>query len=170
MRWLYARATWPGGSGHLQNLHHTAAALFAGALVPGGIQTYLRLYVLAVKLMVEDLENACADAAGAYYGVGTRRPDIRDAQFVYENTPPGTGMRRLMRERLALGLFRGRPSGLLVGDEWREVLNETPDLGFDLVREIAGFHWVAGGNAPARAVSGECTFHRHHNGEVCRAG
>lgn len=139
-----------------------------GAAAPT-IHTYLRLYVLACKLLVEELENACVDAAGAHWRAGARRPDVRDVAYVYRHTPPGAGMRRLLRERLALGLFRGRQHNPVTA-EWRDVLNETPDLGFDLVREVSGYHWISGGNAPARAGSAECAFHRHERGEACRPG
>lgn len=109
---------------------------------------------------MEELENICVDETSRYYKVGTRRPDIRDVQYIYDNTVPGAGMRRLMRERLTLGLFRGRQNNPVTA-EWREVLNETPDLGFDIVSEISSYHWISGGNAPARAISKECVFHRH---------
>lgn len=73
VRWLYARAAVPPDS-------PAAAAAVLGAAPTasaGGIQTYLRLYVLANKLLVEELENVCVDMACRYYKVGTRRPDIR---------------------------------------------------------------------------------------------
>lgn len=125
--------------------------------------------MLACKLLVAELENICVNAAWRYYNVGTRRPDIRDVQYIYENTPEGSGMRRLLQERLTLGMFRGRQHNPVTA-EWREVLNETPDLGFDIVSEISGFNWISGGNVPARSGSEECAFHRHDKGEGCRPG
>lgn len=162
VRWLYARATTPppGGAAAAALSLHTPHPL---------IQTWLRLYALACKLMVEELENTCVDAAWRHYNVGMRRPDIRDVQYMYENTPEGSGMRRLLKERLTLGMFRGRQNNPVTA-EWRDVLNETPDLGFDIVSEISGFHWISGGNAPARTGRAECDFHRHEKGERCRPG
>lgn len=132
------------------------------------IQDCLRLYALAAKLLVEDLENVCVDVAARYYRVGTRRPEVRDVQYIYENTPPGSGMRRLLKERLALVLFRGRQSNnnkdKSVTPEWRDVLNETPELGFDLLSEVASYNWVPGPNVPpVQRTPGQegCTFHRH---------
>lgn len=140
--------------------------LFPGTNLP--IQDFLRLYVLASKLMIEELENACTDTASRHFRVGTRRPDIRDVQYIYLNTPAGSGMQRLLRERLTLGLFRGKQHNPVNG-EWREILNQTPDLGFDIVNDIAGFHWVSGSNAPLRPVNeNSCIYHRHEKGEACR--
>lgn len=165
VRWLYARAL--AASPPPGPAQQTQASLFHAS--SSSIQTWLRLYALTCKLMVEELENICVGAAWRYYSIGTRRPAIRDVQFIYENTPPGSGMRRLLRERLTLGMFRGRQNNP-VTPEWREVLNETPDLGFDIVSEISGFHWISGGNAPGRAGAEECVFHRHEKGESCRPG
>lgn len=183
MRWLYTRAVTPAGSSILSLdqrrsttttttspssiLLTTLLGSDSGAASSIQIRTCLRLYILAHRLLVEELENDCADAAAAYYSVGTRRPDVLDARYVYERTPPGAGMRRLLCERLAAGLFRGRQHNP-VSEAWRDVLNETPDLGFDIVSEVAGYHWICGGNAPARAGRGWCAFHRHEKGEVCR--
>lgn len=185
VRWMYARALNPPTTSFTSSSSDgvTAATATASATAAVGqrslplptlggaaaptIQTYLRLYVLACKLLVEELENACVDAASGYYRAGTRRPDVRDVAYVYRHTLPGAGMRRLLRERLTLGLFRGKQHNPVTA-EWREVLNETPDLGFDIVREVSGYHWISGANAPARTGSGECAFHRHERGEVCR--
>lgn len=138
------------------------------------IQGCLRLYALATKLLVEDLENICVDVAARYYKVGTRRPEIRDVQYIYENTPPESGMRRLLKERLALVLFRGRQSNNKdkpVTPEWRDVLHETPEMGFDLLSEVASYNWVPGSNVPPiQRTPGQedCTFHRHDKTDLCR--
>lgn len=140
---------------------------------PINIQDCLRLYALATKLLVEDLENICVDVAARYYKVGTRRPEIRDVQYIYENTPEGSGMRRLLKERLALVLFRGRQSNNKdkpVTPEWRDVIEETPELGFDLLSEVASYNWVPGPSVPpTQRLPGEgCVFHRHEKTAVCR--
>lgn len=138
------------------------------------IQDCLRLYALATKLLVEDLENSCVDVAARYYKVGTRRPEIRDVQYIYENTPPESGMRRLLKERLTLVLFRGRQSNNKdkpVAPEWRDVLHETPEMGFDLLSEVASYNWVPGPNVPPiQRTPGQegCTFHRHDKTDLCR--
>lgn len=89
VRWLYTRALMPEA---VKPPAATAATTTASALLgrhfPGGaaaacIQDYLHLYVLASKLLIEDLENACVDMAHAYYGVGMRRPDIKDGTNDY---------------------------------------------------------------------------------------
>lgn len=141
---------------------------------PINIQDCLHLYALATKLLVEELENICIDVAARYYKAGTRRPEIRDVQYIYENTPPGSGMRRLLKERLALVLFRGRQSNSSkdkpVTPEWRDVLNETPEMGYDLLSEVASYNWVPGPSVPpTQRTPGEgCVFHRHEKTEVCR--
>lgn len=135
---------------------------------PGpSIQDYLRLYVLASKIIVEELENACVDIVHSFYKIGTRRPDIKDVQYVYENTMPECGMRKLLKEKLALGLFRGKQNNPMTG-EWRDILNVTEDLGHDILVEICSYNWITGGNAPQRTVTAECAFHRHEKSEVCR--
>lgn len=150
-----------------------AATAASVTTVTVNIQDCLRLYVLATKLLVEDLENICVDVAARYYKAGTRRPEIRDVQYIFENTPPGSGMRRLLKERLALVLFRGRQSNNKdkpVTPEWREVLHETPELGYELLSEVASYNWVPGPNVPpTQRVAGDgCVFHRHDKTEVCR--
>lgn len=172
VRWLYTRAmSPPGGAGTSASASASTSTSTPPSFITSHppIQTWLRLYVLACKLLVAELENICVNAAWRYYNVGTRRPDIRDVQYIYENTPEGSGMRRLLQERLTLGMFRGRQHNPVTA-EWREVLNETPDLGFDIVNEISGFHWISGGNVPARTGSEECAFHRHEKGAGCRPG
>lgn len=178
VRWLYARAMNPPETTTTPNTSVNSRVTtppFFNQLFPSTtpppIQDLLRLYVLASKLMIEELENSCTDTASWYFRVGTlgqRRPDIRDVQYIYLNTPAGSGMQRLLRERLTLGLFRGKQHNPVTA-EWRDILNQTPDLGFDIVNDIAGFHWVSGSNAPGRVVSGDCVFHRHEKGEVCRS-
>ena len=191
VRWLYGKALSPAAGG----LNNSAGAGSTSAVASGSanttaalssatasasltillppdrcrttIQDYLRLYVLASKLLVEELENTVVDIAQGYYKVGTRRPDIRDVQYVYDNTPSGAGMRRLLKERLTLGLFRGKHNNPLT-PEWRDVMNETPDLGFDIISEISSWNWISGGNCPLRAVTGGCTFHRHNSTEFCK--
>ncbi|KAK7746626.1 hypothetical protein SLS53_001811 [Cytospora paraplurivora] len=168
VRWLYTRALMPEA---VKPPTTTTANVLLGRHFPGGtaaacIQDYLHLYVLASKLLIEDLENACVDMAHAYYGVGMRRPDITDVQYIYDNTMPGSGMRKLMRERLTLGLFKGRQHNPVTA-EWRDIMNETTDLGFEIVSEIASYNWIAGGNAPARTAADQCSYHRHHRGVAC---
>lgn len=96
----------------------------------------------------------------------TAPPPPPAVQYIYDNTMPGSGMRKLMRERLALGMFKGRQHNPVTA-EWREVMNETADLGFELVSEVASYSWIAGGNAPARAAADQCSYHRHHRGAAC---
>ncbi|ROV97720.1 hypothetical protein VMCG_07433 [Cytospora schulzeri] len=163
VRWLYMRTLVPQA---VTSPTTTANLLFRHA---GGaaacINDSLHLYVLASKLLIEDLENACVDIAHAYYGVGMRRPDIKDVQYIYDNTVPGSGMRKLLRERLTLGLFKGRQHNPVTA-EWRDIMNETPDLGFDIINEVAAYNWIAGGNAPARAIADKCAYHRHDRSEA----
>ncbi|KAJ9133521.1 Kelch repeat and BTB domain-containing protein 7 [Pleurostoma richardsiae] len=158
VRWLYGRSIVPGSG---------------AALLPppdkGGtvtIQEYLRLYVLACKFLVEDLENSVVDIAHAYYNAGTRRPDIRDVQYVYDNTPPRSGMRRLLSTRVTLGLFKGKQNNPF-SEGWRDALNTTEDLAYDIIQEISGWNWVTGGNCPSRVISAACTFHKHERSTAC---
>ena len=190
VRWLYGKALSPAAGGLNNSTGSGAAAsLSSGSgtaassaspsastsltiLLPPDrcrttIQDYLRLYVLASKLLVEEPENTVVDITQGYYKVGTRRPDIRDVQYVYDNTPPGAGMRRLLKERITLGLFRGKHNNPLT-PEWKEVMNETQDLGFDIISEISSWNWISGGNCPLRAVTGGCAFHRHDRTDICK--
>lgn len=77
VRWLYIRTLVPQAAASPTT---TASLLFRPT--PSGaaacIHESLHLYVLASKLLIEDLENICVDIAHAYYGVGMRRPDIKD--------------------------------------------------------------------------------------------
>lgn len=197
VRWLYIRALTPSAvSNSTTSAHVMLGKDFTGGSSTACIQDYLKLYVLASKVLVEELENACVDMAHAFYSVGLRRPDVKDGtddhariyvqvpivvsllllgdvltsiptvKYVYENTMPGCGMRRLLKERLTMSLFKGKPHNP-VTSEWREIMNETPDLGFDVVSEIASYNWIAGGNASAKTPAHECTFHRHERSNRC---
>ncbi|KAK7723776.1 hypothetical protein SLS64_000107 [Diaporthe eres] len=167
IRWLYIRTLTPTA---VSNSTLAANVMLGKDFTAGSstacIQDYLRLYVLASKVLVEELENACVDMAHAFYSVGMRRPDIKDVQYVYEHTMPGCGMRRLLKERLTMSLFKGKQHNP-VTPEWREIMNETPDLGYDIVSEIASYNWIGGGNASAKTPAHECTFHRHDRSNMC---
>lgn len=167
VRWLYIRALTPSAvSNSTTSAHVMLGKDFTGGSSTACIQDYLKLYVLASKVLVEELENACVDMAHAFYSVGLRRPDVKDVKYVYENTMPGCGMRRLLKERLTMSLFKGKQHNP-VTSEWREIMNETPDLGFDVVSEIASYNWIAGGNTSAKTPAHECTFHRHERSNSC---
>lgn len=77
VRWLYIRTLVPQA---VTSPSTTANLLFrpASSGAAACIHESLHLYVLASKLLIEDLENVCVDIAHAYYGVGMRRPDIKD--------------------------------------------------------------------------------------------
>lgn len=79
VRWLYIRTLTPTA---LCNSTVSANVMLGKDFTAGSstacIQDYLRLYVLASKILVEELENACVDMAHAFYSVGMRRPDIKD--------------------------------------------------------------------------------------------
>lgn len=81
-------------------------------------------------------------------------PTCAHAQYVYERTPPRgrgpaagcwrSGSRWGLLPRQAAhggsggGAAGAAGTGTVVTDEWREVLNEAPDLGFDVVSEVGG--------------------------------
>lgn len=79
VRWVYIRTLTPAA---VSNSTLAANVLLGKDFTAGPstacIQDYLRLYILASKLLVEELENACVDMAHAFYSVGMRRPDIKD--------------------------------------------------------------------------------------------
>lgn len=79
IRWLYIRTLTPTA---VSNSTLAANVMLGKDFTAGSstacIQDYLRLYVLASKVLVEELENACVDMAHAFYSVGMRRPDFKD--------------------------------------------------------------------------------------------
>lgn len=81
IRWLYIRTLTPTA---VSNSTLAANVMLGKDFTAGSstacIQDYLRLYVLASKVLVEELENACVDMAHAFYSVGMRRPDIKDGK------------------------------------------------------------------------------------------
>ena len=197
VRWLYIRTLTPTAvSNSTTSAHVMLGKDFTAGSSTACIQDYLKLYVLASKVLVEELENACVDMAHAFYSVGLRRPDVKDGtvdhsaslcfhlrpsvpdvverhahfnptvKYVYENTMTGCGMRRLLKERLTMSLFKGKQHNP-VTSEWRNIMNETPDLGYDIVSEIASYNWIAGGSASAKTPAHECTFHRHERSNMC---
>lgn len=81
IRWLYIRTLTPTAvSSSTLAANVMLGKDFTASSPTACIQDYLRLYVLASKVLVEELENACVDMAHAFYSVGMRRPDIRDGK------------------------------------------------------------------------------------------
>lgn len=79
IRWLYIRTLTPTAvSSSTLAANVMLGKDFTASSSTACIQDYLRLYVLASKVLVEELENACVDMAHAFYSVGMRRPDIKD--------------------------------------------------------------------------------------------
>jgi hypothetical protein len=156
VRWLYGKALAPAS---------TILTAPDGKKVT--IQDYLRLYVLASKLMMEDLENTTCDIAHEFYNNLDGLPDLRDVQYIYEHTLPDAGLRRLLQVHLALGLFKAKlPQPL--PEEWREVLDATAGLGYEIIDTINSWKWVMGEKGvPTRVIRTQCCFHRHEKGLPC---
>lgn len=83
-------------------------------------------------------------------------------QYIYDNTMPGSDMRKLMLQRFTMGLFKGKLHNPVTA-VWREVMNETPDLGFDIMNELASYNLAL----PSRLAPSACRWHRHDESLLC---
>lgn len=85
--WLYTGefASPEAESANLISWHNTAA-----------------LYIFADKIQIQDLRNAVIDV-WVKYAEHSRGNPMREAAYVYSNTPPGAPLRRLLVEMVARG-------------------------------------------------------------------
>jgi hypothetical protein len=121
---------------------------------------YLKLYVLASKLLTTRLQNKVINAVFFYVRQDRAPlPALQHVQYIYENTEAGSKMRALLSECIAAHLFSGRLEQPFP-EEWERILQSSGGVGCDIIRYI--YCWN-------RSVSlylskSPCKFHDHEDG------
>ncbi len=119
---------------------------------------------MGAKFGIVGVRNAVIDVLYAYYGEASddhKSPNLHDIQYVFENTVPGTPMRRFLVAHALFYLFsKGRRNAPLP-DDWAEVLlgEERGDVAYDMLRMLGEWNWAMGHNAPRMTIKPRAEFH-----------
>ncbi|KAK4251613.1 hypothetical protein C7999DRAFT_10631 [Corynascus novoguineensis] len=172
IRWLYGTAFVP--SGGTRNFRF---------LPPDGVtvtvRDYLGVYVLGGKFGIVGVRNAVLDVLYAYYGDTApgseqhhRAPNMHDITYVFAHTARDAPMRRFLIAHALFYLFsRARSSRgartssssssalLLLPLDWEQVLSESAEVGYEMIRMLAEWNWVMGANAPRMTIKARTEFH-----------
>lgn len=127
------------------------------------VRDYLGLYILGQTVQLPGLRNACIDVLYSYYAAETeevRVPDMRDVQFVFENTTqaPDSQMRRLLVAHCMFHLFGVKRRGPLPPD-WQEVMEPRLAVAWEGYKMLADWKWVIGENVPTMKIKARQAFH-----------
>jgi len=120
IRWLYAKRA-----------SLATSSPFLPINGPADVRQYLQLYVLAAKHLIEDLQNEVMDIVYDYFAPeGEPYPDLRDVQYLFENTDSKDAMRILLAVHASFELFSAKVvEGRKLPDHWDEVLQMSADVG-----------------------------------------
>ena len=157
IRWLYAKRA-----------SLATSSPFLPINGPADVRQYLQLYVLAAKYLIGDLQNEVIDIVYDYFAPeGEPYPDLRDVQFLFENTGSNDAMRKLLTVHASFELFSAQVAeGKEFPDHWDEVLQMSADVGYEIIRTISTFGWKME-DCPKRTVKDRCHFHSHEDSEKC---
>ena len=157
IRWLYAKRA---------NL--ATPSTFLPINDPADVRQYLQLYVLAAKHLIEDLQNEVMDIVYDYFAPeGEPYPDLRDVQYLFENTDSKDAMRILLAVHASFELFSAKVvEGRKLPDHWDEVLQMSADVGYQIIRTIGEFGWKMK-DFPKMVLKDRCFLHSHKDNEKC---
>lgn len=145
----------------------------------------MELFVLATKLEIVGLKNACVDALFTYYhgpesiymvadettrAEGRkprtrevrRCPNLRDVKYIFTNTVKTSKIRQLLVVSILFFLFGKRGVKRELPAEWQEVLTEAGEIGYEMIRMISTWNWTLGETVPSMKVKDACAFHDGH--------
>ncbi|KAK5658613.1 hypothetical protein OQA88_2006 [Cercophora sp. LCS_1] len=154
LRWLYATAF--AGNGGIKIFRYS---------VPDDkitVSDYLALYVLAQQLEIVGVKNAAIDVIYNYYGEATgelRVPNLNDVAFVFNSTPEDSHLRRLLIAHTLFYIFDKRRGNKPLPEEWEAVMRGNGEIAFTLIRMLADWNWVMGGNVPPMKIRSRQSFH-----------
>ncbi|KAL1879105.1 hypothetical protein VTK73DRAFT_7329 [Phialemonium thermophilum] len=139
------------------------------------VRERMALYILACKLDIEGLKNAAVDLvydhfhAGLNPGDKRRCPDMRDVQYVFDHTPEGSPLRRLLIVTSLFYLFSVKDpgeAGIELPQSWKAVLVSNGEIGFEIIKMANSWRWVIGITCPSMTIKKRCSFHEHTDGLV----
>ena len=115
--------------------------LYTGALPPAtderAVGPLLELYLLAERLEMARLAEACVEAVRDYFHRQGTYPSLRRVQYVYEHTEADNPMREMMVGSVARYLTLGDG----IPKHWAAALGRNGPLAVDIIRSIQGWHF-----------------------------
>ncbi|KAH6640670.1 hypothetical protein F5144DRAFT_482089 [Chaetomium tenue] len=155
IRWLYGTAFLP--SGGARNFRF---------LAPDGtnltVRDYLGVYVMGGKFGILGVRNAVLDVLYMYFGEASddhRAPDMGDITYIFDHTGPNAPMRRFLTAHALFFLFSKNRRGLPLPQDWNTVLNEYPQVGFEMITMLSEWNWTMGYNSPRMTIKPRHEFH-----------
>jgi hypothetical protein len=118
------------------------------------------------KFGILGVRNAVLDVLYAYYGEASddhRSPDMVDVTYIFDHTVPNAPMRRFLTAHSLFFLFSKNRRGQPLPQDWIAVLNEYPQVGFEMVTMLAEWNWSMGYNAPRMTIKPRAEFHERPN-------
>lgn len=88
-----------------------------------------------------------------------RVPWMTDVRHVFARTPEDNPLRRFLISTAVIFLFSKRPEGRELPEEWKEVLTGTGEIGYCMLKFIAGCKWVAGKDVNKLIIWPKYAFH-----------
>jgi hypothetical protein len=158
VRWLYTKRASLAASSPLLPING-----------PGHVREYLQLYVFATKYLIEDLQNDVVDIVYNYFKPeGIPHPDLRDLQYLFENTGSHDCMRHLLAVHAAFELFsRDKGESLGLPEHWDQVLKASADVGYGILTAISEFGRKIKYVPATMLIGGRCSFHKHKDIKQC---
>ena len=126
------------------------------------LQFSLGVYVMGGKFGILGVRNAVLDVLYAYYGEASddhRSPDMADVTYIFDHTMPNAPMRRFLTAHSLFFLFSKNRRGQPLPQDWITVLNDYPQVGFEMVTMLAEWNWSMGYNAPRMTIKARAEFH-----------
>jgi hypothetical protein len=109
------------------------------------------------------MKNAAIDAVYGYFADQeheVRAPDVYDVQLVFDNTPEGSPMRRLLTAHLLFYLFNKHRHDIgQLPAQWEEVMTHDPVVTFAMMKMLAEWGWGIGTNVPPMKIKQRQSFH-----------
>lgn len=77
---------------------------------------------------MEDLQDDVMDTIHDYYAVPGHIPNVRDVEYIYQNTTPASKMRPLLRVRCVFQILSGEAASQM---EWGDILITNGEIGHE---------------------------------------
>lgn len=127
------------------------------------IRDYLKLYILAHKYLIEDLENAVLNMVHDHHSNFGNQINPEDVEYVLQHCTSQSGMSRLLSAQVVHRLVVVNTRGLPL---WEEAMLKNPDLAQHIMMAVwkFGATGIPIGNVK---VGKKCSFHRHQSTKKC---
>lgn len=129
------------------------------------IRSYLALYILAEKYVIESLQNEVMDIIHEYSTTawGFSGASATDMEFVYKKALPHSKLLRFLTHQWSKLVY----SGLLCRGDRAELMERYGGLAVEILREIADAK-LSGRQVPSDQVLPRCDYHVHKITPKCQ--